>query len=130
MELRNTLRDQLSRPPLVIDNALKYGREGGTIRLDLVQLPGAYRLEVWNEGDGVSSDKLARLFQKFVRFGGDEVLARRGTGLGLFITKEIIGKHGGDIQAESAEGQWMRFTVTLPIAGPASAFQAAAPVAP
>ena len=104
----------------LIDNALKYGREGGTIRLGLEQSNGMYRLEVWNEGDGLPPDKLARLFQKFVRFAGKSVSSRKGTGLGLFLTKEIIAKHGGDIWAESEEGRWMRFTFTLPIARPES----------
>ena len=98
----------------LIDNALKYGREGGTVRLGLERAEGAYHLEVWNDGEGLSPEKVGMLFGKFVRFGGAETSLRRGTGLGLFITREIVTKHGGDIRAESAQGEWMRFTVTLP----------------
>ncbi|MBW1712243.1 MAG: cache domain-containing protein [Deltaproteobacteria bacterium] len=101
----------------LLDNALKYGRPGGQIRLGFEQEADRYRLDVFNEGQGLAPDKLARLFGKFVRFKTDPETDRKGTGLGLFITKEIIGKHGGAIWAESEEGQWMSFIFTLPAAG-------------
>ena len=53
------------------------------------------------------------LFQRFVRLG-DDVKGCRSTGLGLFITKEIIEKHGGTIRAESQPGAWINFIFTLP----------------
>ena len=71
------------------------------------------RFEVWNDGKGLSADKAARLFGKFVRFGQDAD-AVRSAGLGLFITKEIINKHGGEIRVESEEGTWINFIFTLP----------------
>jgi signal transduction histidine kinase len=119
----------------LVDNALKYGREGGTIKLSLDRCDETWRLVVWNEGDGLSPDKLNRLFQKFVRFGREETVARRGTGLGLFITRAIVTKHGGEIRAESEEGRWMQFTVTVPVgervrpAGPAMPSSPSAPQA-
>jgi two-component system NtrC family sensor kinase len=109
----------------LIDNALKYGRKNGTIRLAAGQANGTYELEVWNDGQGVPAERLGSLFDKFVRFAEDKTVARRGTGLGLFITKEIVRKHGGDIRAESAEGEWMRFVFTLPTAPPDVASQSA-----
>jgi len=98
----------------LIDNALKYGRQGGIIRLGFSRKDDTYELEVWNEGEGLPKEKLERLFQKFVHFSEDDGLTRRGTGLGLFITREIILKHGGDIRADSKQGEWMSFTFTLP----------------
>jgi len=53
------------------------------------------------------------LFGKFVRFGQD-TNSSRSVGLGLFITKEIITKHGGKIWVESEEGRWINFLFTLP----------------
>lgn len=97
-----------------LDNALKYGREGGRIRLDFSSEDNQYRFEVWNEGKGLSQDQLGRLFGKFVRFQPGTG-SSRSTGLGLFITKDIIRKHGGDIWAESEEGKWINFIFTLPI---------------
>jgi two-component system NtrC family sensor kinase len=97
----------------LLHNALKYGMENGTIRLGFREEETGYRFEVWNQGKGLSPDEIARLFQRFVRLG-DEVKGYRSTGLGLFITKEIIEKHGGAIRAESQPGEWINFIFTLP----------------
>ena len=68
---------------------------------------------MWNDGNGLSADKTARLFGKFVRFN-QETDTSRSAGLGLFITREIITKHGGKIWAESEVGRWINFIFTLP----------------
>lgn len=101
----------------LIDNALKYGRKGGKIRLACEEKDGSFHFEVWNEGKGLTSEQISRLFEKFVRFES-HAESTRSTGLGLFITREIILKHHGEIQAESEPGQWMRFQFTLPLATP------------
>lgn len=97
-----------------IDNAVKYGREGGTISLGYGKSGKNYALKVWNDGEGLAPDKLAQLFGKFVRLHRDKETTR-STGLGLFITKDIIEKHGGSVHAESKEGEWISFTFTLPV---------------
>jgi two-component system NtrC family sensor kinase len=102
----------------LLGNALKYGRPQGRIRLGFRSEEGCYLLEVWNDGKGLSRESLSRLFGKFVRFHGDKDAERKGTGLGLFITKEIVEKHGGRIWAESQEGEWIRFLFTLPALAP------------
>lgn len=101
----------------LLDNALKYGRKGGRIRLGFEEKNGALHFEVWNEGKGLTAEQIARLFEKFVRFES-HAEATRSTGLGLFITREIIMKHKGEILAESEPGQWMSFRFTLPLATP------------
>jgi two-component system, NtrC family, sensor kinase len=101
----------------LLDNALKYGNKGGKIRLCCEEKDGSFHFEVWNEGKGLTSAQLSRLFEKFVRFES-HAEATRSTGLGLFITREIITKHHGDIQAESEAGHWMKFRFTLPLATP------------
>jgi len=101
----------------LLDNALKYGNKGGRIRLGFEEKNGALHFEVWNEGKGLTAEQIARLFEKFVRFES-HAEATRSTGLGLFITREIIMKHKGEILAESEPGQWMRFRFTLPLATP------------
>lgn len=98
----------------LLGNALKYGRPQGKIRLGFQREQRDYLFEVWNDGKGLSPENLSRLFGKFVRFHDDQETERKGTGLGLFITKEIIEKHGGRIWAESCEGQWIAFRFTLP----------------
>ena len=97
----------------LLHNALKYGRENGKIKIGFKQEETRYQFEVWNEGRGLSPDEIALLFQRFVRLG-DDVKGYRSTGLGLFITKEIIEKHGGTIRAESQPGDWINFIFTLP----------------
>jgi signal transduction histidine kinase len=98
----------------LLGNAIKYGRQGGRIRIDGSRGEKGLTLLIWNEGQGLPPADLSRLFGKFVRFHSEGGSERKGTGLGLFITKEIIEKHGGAIRAESEEGRWIRFTVTLP----------------
>ncbi len=102
----------------LIGNAIKYGREGGEIRCGFQDEGASYRFHVWNEGPGIPADKLGAIFEKFVRLEqGAGQQGRRGTGLGLFITKEIIARHGGEIWAESVEGEWADFIFRLPKEG-------------
>jgi len=82
---------------------LKYRPEGGTIGLSCEQRDEACTLHVWNEGEGPGPEGIEGLFQKFVRV--DEHVRQKGTGLGPFITREIIQKHGGGIRAEPEEGK-------------------------
>jgi two-component system NtrC family sensor kinase len=98
----------------LLANAVKYGRDGGRIALDARNGAGSYRLSVWNEGPGIPPEKLPMLFAKFGRLDTPEYAGKKGTGLGLFICKEIVEKHGGRIWAESEPGQWTRFTFTIP----------------
>lgn len=102
----------------LLGNAVDYGREAGLIRLEARKEQDTVLLEVWNEGDGLTPEQLQRLFGKFVRFHTDRGPERRGTGLGLFIAREIVEKHGGRIWAESSHGEWIRFTVNLLSSGP------------
>ncbi len=97
----------------LLSNAAKYGRRGGKTRVWGRKTNGWVEVHVWNEGAGVPSEKLEELFDKFSRLQppGEQ---QRGTGLGLFITREIVRKHGGDIHAESVEGEWIDFIFTLP----------------
>jgi len=104
----------------LIGNALKHGRPAGTIRLGCRAEPGQYRLEVWNDGDGIPREEAERIFQKFVRMSEGPEAARKGTGLGLFITKEIVTNHGGNIWAEPGADGGTSFIFTLPANTPQS----------
>ncbi len=98
----------------LIGNACKYGREGGLIRLRAKDLESTYRLEVWNDGPGVPQDKIEQLFQKFTRIQGPKKDGVKGTGLGLFISRKIVERHGGKIWVEDCEGEWINFIIELP----------------
>ena len=98
----------------LVSNAIKYGREGGEIRVDAERANGFVEFSVWNQGEGIPPDRVDTLFEKFNRIEGSKAARQKGTGLGLFITKHIVEAHGGTIEAESEYGKWARFTFRLP----------------
>ena len=98
----------------LLSNAVKYGREGGRIVLEAEEGAGALVLSVQNDGPGIAQEHVPQLFQRFSRLHGAEHNAVRGTGLGLYICREIVEKHGGRIDVQSEVGQWVRFSFTLP----------------
>ncbi len=103
----------------LMGNAVKYGRDGGRIRCHATrETEGTVTVHVWNEGEGIRRTDLARLGEKFFRPIGDAGRKVHGSGLGLYITQEIVERHGGFLKADSAEGEWAEFTVTLPAPPP------------
>ena len=98
----------------LLSNAIKYGREGGKVVLEAEEQEETLRLCVSNQGPGIPPEKMSMLFKKFSRLDNPEYAGKKGTGLGLFICREIVEKHGGEIWAESELGQWTRFIFTLP----------------
>ena len=77
---------------------------------------GKADLHVWNDGPGVPPEQIDNLFKKFSRLQPPaDSEQKTGTGLGLFITREIIRRHGGDIHAESVYNEWIDFIFTLPV---------------
>jgi len=72
-------------------------------------------VSIYNEGLGFNSDEKELLFTKFSRLNKENYSTKSGTGLGLFVTKNIIIKHGGEIWADSEHGKWAKFSFTLPI---------------
>lgn len=100
----------------MISNALKYGREGGTISLSCKRTDAFYDFAVRNEGEGIPPDKINTLFQKFSRLEDQQATRKeKGTGLGLFIVKNIIEAHGGRIEVASEWHQGVEFRFTLPV---------------
>lgn len=97
----------------LLSNAARYGREGGVIVLDAQESADTVTLSVRNDGEGIPPDKMAKLFRKFSRLDIPESAGKRGTGLGLYICKEIVEKHGGEIWADSLQGEWAKFSFTI-----------------
>jgi len=96
----------------LVSNAIKYGRKGSEISLGFRKNGKSFIFSVRNEGEGIPPDKLEDIFGKFVRL--DKKSPLKGSGLGLYNTREIIERHGGKIWAESEEGKWANFIFTLP----------------
>jgi len=98
----------------LISNAIKYGRAGGLVRLEAERsAPEVWTIRVWNEGPGFPPESADRLFRKFSRIPGERGDTKPGTGLGLYVSRQIVERHGGRIWAESEPGAWARFSFTL-----------------
>jgi two-component system, NtrC family, sensor histidine kinase KinB len=97
----------------LVSNALRYAPEGSQIQLGAEEREGAVRFWVRDGGPGLSREHQQRVFDKFFRGPGAK---GPGVGLGLYIAREIVQAHGGEIGVESAPGQGARFWFTLPIA--------------
>ncbi|MDX9709165.1 MAG: ATP-binding protein [Trichloromonas sp.] len=97
----------------LISNAIKYSPAGKTIRLHLSGEAGGARIEVEDEGRGMSAAEQARAFDPFYRADGSNT-APRGTGLGLCIVKNIVQAHGGKVWIAGAPGRGSRIGFFLP----------------
>jgi len=100
----------------LLDNALKYNRPSGRVRIGLDATDCEARLVVGNTGPGVESDQAEHLFERFYRGARAQSSRRRGHGLGLSICREIARAHGGEITLAKAEPDWTEFCVALPVA--------------
>ncbi len=105
----------------LIENAIKYGREGGTVtvRLDpparIATMPApAVRLSVQDEGEGIAARHIPRLTERFYRVDDHRSRAVGGTGLGLAIVSHIVERHRGRLKIESRAGQGSVVSVLLP----------------
>jgi signal transduction histidine kinase len=99
----------------LINNAIKYGKDGTEIKVGVYEDGGDSVFSVYNEGVGISKNDIEnKLFKKFGRLKQKGTEGIKGSGLGLYICKTIIEKHQGKIWAESEEGKWVRFSFSLP----------------
>lgn len=98
----------------LVDNALKYGKDGGHVTLSGRIEGDACLLEVADDGPGISPEHLPRIFERFYRVDKGRSRELGGTGLGLSIAKHIVESHGGTIRVESRIGVGTRFILRLP----------------
>lgn len=97
----------------VVNNAIKYNRAGGSVRISFEVLPRSVRVRVCDTGSGIPADKLSHVFNEFETVG---TLARhhKGTGLGMPISKRLMLEMGGDLTFESVEGVGSTFFIEIP----------------
>ncbi len=99
----------------LLDNALKFTPAGGQISLKVAPTNGSVCVEIEDNGPGMSKDELSRIFNRFAQGRAGRKFSP-GTGLGLFLCKQIVEAHNGQIVCQSQEGQGAKFLVTLPAA--------------
>ena len=98
----------------LVDNAIKYTREGGTVTLSAQSQGNEVEVSVSDTGIGIASEHLPRIFERFYRVDKGRSREMGGTGLGLSIVKNIVEKHGGKLWAESELNEGSTFFFTLP----------------
>ena len=87
----------------LVSNAIKYGTEGGEIRINARVFDGKVEVDVYNDSEPISEEDKVKLFKKFSRLNNEGTRKVKGTGLGLYITSQIIESHGGNIRVEPRE---------------------------
>jgi len=95
----------------LVGNAVRYTPKGGSIELGAASIDGFVRFTVSDTGTGILKEYQDRIFEKFFQVPG---AGPKGTGLGLYIAKEIVSAHGGEIGVESETGRGSTFWFTLP----------------
>ena len=102
----------------LIDNAIKYSSHGGEVRVSLARTGGqTAELVVEDDGAGIRAEDIDTIFERFTRGGAAQTSHVGGSGLGLYLVREIVTAHGGSIRASSdGPGKGARFVVDLPLA--------------
>lgn len=98
----------------LVSNAVKYGKEGGRLRVTMCREGHDVAVAVWNEGPGFPAEQRSRLFRRFSRLSDPALLSRPGTGVGLYTSWRIVRVHGGRMDSTSEHGAWAEFRFTLP----------------
>ncbi len=98
----------------LLSNAIKHSKSEQTVRVSLYGVPKGWRIDVVDEGPGIDPSFRERLFDKFAQADGSDRRAVGGTGLGLYISRLLVERMGGQISAVSTPGQGSTFSVELP----------------
>lgn len=103
----------------LVDNAIKYNRSGGTVKIS-AQIEGSQLvLQVQDSGIGISIADRQHVFDRFYRVDKSRSRSQGGSGLGLSIVKKVVEDHGGTISIESTPGEGSTFLISLPRHRPA-----------
>jgi PAS domain S-box-containing protein len=100
----------------LVRNALKFSPEGGTVLITARQRGSMVELSVTDSGIGIPQEELDRIFNRFYQVDSGETRSFGGSGLGLYITKELVQAMGGRVTVDSEPGRGSVFTFTLPLA--------------
>ncbi len=98
----------------LIDNAVKFTENGGYLRLAVLHKKDRTYCTIRNSGEGIPSNELPHIFERFYKSDRSRGLDKKGTGIGLYIVKTLLGLHGGEITVSSREQEYAEFTFWLP----------------
>ena len=101
----------------LMDNALKFIDQGGTLTVYLEEVGGKARFHIINTGSEIPPEQLPHIFERFYKGDSARTGVKNGSGLGLYIVKTVVNKHGGDVYAKSGDGK-TEFCFSLPIGKP------------
>jgi two-component system phosphate regulon sensor histidine kinase PhoR len=99
----------------LVGNAVKYNRDGGSVRVNAALRDAWLRLDVTDSGLGIKAESLPRVFEDFFREKRRETRDIEGNGLGLSITKRLVDRAGGHLEVRSEEGKGTTFSAFLPV---------------
>lgn len=99
----------------LLENAVKYSPEGGTISLSLSRQQDSICLGVSDQGIGIPESERNKVFEKFYRIGSEETRTTKGTGLGLFIVQDIVKQHKARIKVFNNEPKGTIFEIQFPV---------------
>jgi signal transduction histidine kinase len=110
----------ISRPHMrsaiwnILDNSVKFTPKGGTVHIQLTQNVNQVQLTISDTGIGIAATEMPKLFTKFHRGTSTLNYDYEGTGIGLYSSKMVVERYGGNIKATSQEGKGSTFTISLP----------------
>ncbi|WP_163998619.1 PAS domain S-box protein [Pyxidicoccus caerfyrddinensis] len=99
----------------LLDNAARYSPPSAAVEVTVANEGDSARVSIRDEGIGIAADKQARLFNRFYRPHAGTVHDRGGLGVGLYIAREIVQQHGGQLTLESREGEGTTVVIRLPL---------------
>ena len=98
----------------LIDNAVKFTNEGGTISVSIFERNDGIELSVRNTGSYIPKEEIGNIFDRFYKVDKSRSLDAKSAGLGLYIVKSIVEMHGGNIKVTSIKDQYTEFLVFIP----------------
>jgi signal transduction histidine kinase len=101
----------------LLSNALKFTPKGGRVSVRVEQFEERMRVSVADTGVGIAAEDIPLLFDKYEQARHRATRGEKGTGLGLYITRQLVELHGGEIHVESEVGRGSTFSFTLPLMG-------------
>jgi two-component system phosphate regulon sensor histidine kinase PhoR len=102
----------------LISNAIKYSHAGGDVTVSVQSGGDTLTVSVRDEGIGIPSDRLERIFEKFERVDDRDTRQAGGTGIGLYLVKHLVERHDGEVWVESELGKGSTFTFRIPLHPP------------